>query len=94
VKIELLRECAFKALYAQCSNPDLAGYVSDDFEVIAKALLHLPGHPFLRQLLGAYASDSIPGGGKLTRSRPTHEIMAELASRFYARRHRQINPPP
>lgn len=61
-KINQLREVAFKATFKSCSDPDLSGYVSDDFEVIAIGAFSELEDAFLSALLEAYAGDSIPHG--------------------------------
>lgn len=61
-KINQLRDAAFKATFKNCSNPDLAGYVSDDFEVIAKGVAREPEDAFLAKLLETYVAHSIPCG--------------------------------
>jgi hypothetical protein len=56
-----LRELAFKAVFAATRNPDLAGYVSDDFELIAKSLGLGRRIPFAERLLADYRAGLIPG---------------------------------
>jgi len=55
-----LREAAFKAAFKHSSDPDLSGYISDDFEVIAKGAASNREDDFLTALLESYAAGTIP----------------------------------
>lgn len=60
-KVGEIRELAFKETYKITENPDLAGYVSDDLGLIAKALECHVEDPFITQLWEAYAQGIFPG---------------------------------
>jgi len=79
-QVDALREKAFKVAYKHSREPDLAGYVSDDFEVIGRGLLVTPADSFVQRLLNTYAQGRVPGAGKLSQARPTEQVIAELES--------------
>ena len=58
---EHIREAAYKAVFKHTGNPDLSGYVSDDFEIIAKGVCSGTDRVFLNGLLEAYTENTIPG---------------------------------
>jgi hypothetical protein len=59
-QILAIREQTFRKCFDACNSSDVAGYVSDDFEIIAKSqVLGLDG-PLLQQLRVAYDRCTIP----------------------------------
>jgi len=60
--IDIIREVSFKATYNHCRDSDLAAYVSDDFELISKALLTNFSNPFINALWECYKNHKIPFG--------------------------------
>lgn len=58
--IRQVREAAFKRVYQITDNPDLAGYVSDDFGLIAQAFKHQVDSGFIHRLWQAYAQGAFP----------------------------------
>jgi hypothetical protein len=70
--IDSIREAAFKVTYNHCEDSDLAGYISDDFELIAKAFLFNLDNSFINAIWLCYKKHIIPGNkidlidGKIT----------------------------
>jgi hypothetical protein len=60
--LEALRMAAFKTTFAHSSDPDLSADVSDDFEVMAKAIAHDSEQDFLLALVETYCGGNIPHG--------------------------------
>ncbi|NBF06810.1 hypothetical protein GV819_31540 [Pseudomonas sp. Fl5BN2] len=58
--IRQVREAAFKKVYQITGNPDLAGYVSDDFGLIVQAFKHQVDSGFIHRLWQAYAQGTFP----------------------------------
>ncbi len=61
-EIDIIREISFKAAYNATESADLAGYISDDFELIAKALILNYNDEWLNALAKEYVEDMIPHG--------------------------------
>jgi hypothetical protein len=55
-----IRELAFKAAYRGTDDPDFAGYVSDDFELVARAIIVGEYDPWLNGLFAAYRDGRFP----------------------------------
>jgi hypothetical protein len=60
--INALREVVFKAVFRKTGEDDLAGYASDDFELIGRALAGGTSDPFVNALWIAYAQGKFPAG--------------------------------
>lgn len=60
-RVRDIREWAFKETYRMTQNADLAGYVSDDLGLIAKALDNNVEDEFITQLWVAYSQGIFPG---------------------------------
>lgn len=60
--IDSIREISFKVLYNATESPDLAGYVSDDFGLIAEALIINYNDEWLNALAKTYLEGKIPHG--------------------------------
>lgn len=58
--ITLLREWVFKKIFSVSNNAELAGYVSDDFGLIAYYLESLTYSSWVAGLLDAYVQNSFP----------------------------------
>lgn len=59
-KIDEIRELAFKKCYEYAGTPEICGYVSDDFELFAKASVLSAEIPFLEDMMNIYRSGKIP----------------------------------
>ncbi|MBB6022387.1 hypothetical protein HNR77_003484 [Paenibacillus sp. JGP012] len=58
-----IRETAFKRTITLTGDPELAGYVSDDFGLIGCYLLHKhEQNDFVKRLLGSYRQGKLPLG--------------------------------
>lgn len=57
-----IREKAYRLVYAQSSSAGLAGYISDDFGLIADSKLLNYWDPWLSKLIACYESARIPQG--------------------------------
>lgn len=55
-----IRELAFREAFSRCASADIAGYVSDDFELIALALLLGVHDDFVAELWAVYARGEFP----------------------------------
>lgn len=60
--IEQIRERAYFLTYEKSGDGELAGYVSDDFEMIAEAVCTKQKQPWIYALLDQYISGKIPHG--------------------------------
>lgn len=60
--INELRESAYKTTYSITDNPEIAGLVSDDFELIGKAVLRDISLPWLNGLWIQYRKNLFPAG--------------------------------
>jgi hypothetical protein len=58
--VDALRRGAFLAVYAVTKHPELAGEISDDFELIAWAALLRAENPFVECLWGSYSVGAVP----------------------------------
>jgi len=58
--IDLIRELSYKKAYSATGESELAGYVSDDFELISKAILVGYDEPWLTRLVQCYVSGEFP----------------------------------
>lgn len=63
--IDELRETTFKRTYQVVVNGELAGYVSDDFDLIARALVVDYRDAWLDALWAKYQTGDFPHGGLL-----------------------------
>jgi hypothetical protein len=57
-----IRELAFKKAYQNTGNGEIAGYVSDDFDLLARAIAVGYSDPWLELLLDEYQSGRFPHG--------------------------------
>lgn len=60
--IDEIRERVFRIVFGATNSSELAGYVSDDFELIAKALLTNRNDEFVNALWSEYAAGRFPTG--------------------------------
>jgi len=60
--LKRIREVAFKAAYRHSENPDFAGYVSDDFDLVSRALISEMDDPWLNGLFAEYVAGRFPSG--------------------------------
>lgn len=60
-----VREQAYRRTFSVTQSPDLAGYVSDDFDLIARALAAGLHDPWIEQLLARYIAGELPGAHNL-----------------------------
>jgi hypothetical protein len=58
--IDPIREAAFKAAFELTQNPELAGYVSDDFGLLAIAIATDFSDPWLNGLWSSYKTGTFP----------------------------------
>lgn len=65
-KIDKIRELAFRSAFSGSNSSDLAGYVSDDFELISKAIVINSDNKWVTTLLDIYLGGGFPSG-KLVR---------------------------
>jgi hypothetical protein len=79
--LKRLRETAFKAAFRYTADADLSGYVSDDFELIAKGVTAGKEDNFLNTLLESYSIGRIPDEGGLSAERSIPSLLNDLASR-------------
>jgi hypothetical protein len=61
--IDSIREASFKKMYRISQSPDLAGYVSDDFGLIAEALCLNYQDEWINSLANEYMNNRIPCAG-------------------------------
>lgn len=59
-ELDKIRETAYKAVFSVTENSDLAAYVSDDFELIGKALALNFNDEWLTRLWSTYLKGSFP----------------------------------
>ena len=59
-KIDRIRELAFKKCFEFTGESEISGYVSDDFELIAKASAMSFASPFLEEAMKKYLAGAIP----------------------------------
>lgn len=57
-----ISELAFMRAFESSSSPDFSGYVSDDFELLSRALLVGYDSPWLTALFDAYSENRFPYG--------------------------------
>ncbi|NHZ42630.1 hypothetical protein [Massilia aquatica] len=55
-----VREAVFQTVFRLTANPDLAAYVSDDFDLITQANLHGADIAFIRRLWDSYVHGIFP----------------------------------
>jgi hypothetical protein len=60
--IERIRERAFKLCFAATGDPDLSGYVSDDFDLLARALSAEVDDEWLARVMSEYLVGRFPSG--------------------------------
>ena len=58
----MIRETAFKACFSQTENPDLAGIVSDDFDLIVRSIISGTNDPWIAGIVDCYMHNEIPRG--------------------------------
>lgn len=58
--IDTLREASYKAAFASSESPDIAAFVSDDMEMIARAVSFRINDPWLNGLWMEYKRDRFP----------------------------------
>jgi hypothetical protein len=63
--VDRIRELAYKAAFRAIGSSDLAGYVSDDFDLLARAALTAYENPWLARVLRAYEGGHFPGPATL-----------------------------
>lgn len=79
-KVNKVRELAFKAI-AVLSLGELAEYVCDDFELIAKALLVESKNSLVAALLEVYASGKFPYGDLALSNCDVNDVMKKVVGR-------------
>jgi hypothetical protein len=60
ILIDSIREFVFKAVYDFTDSSELAGYISDDFEIISKALVTKFNDEWLNAMFNEYLKNKIP----------------------------------
>lgn len=58
--VDEIRELAFRKCYEVTQSADVSGYVSDDFELLAKAALMSLDSSYLQQMKRIYSEGNIP----------------------------------
>ena len=58
--IDQIRELAFKKCYDYTEESEIAGYVSDDFELMAKASAMSLDSPYLEGMMKTYSDGGVP----------------------------------
>lgn len=61
-QVTRLCEAAFKRIYEVSEDPELAGEVSDDLDLVGRALTHHWNDPWLNGLLRTYLQHGFPHG--------------------------------
>ncbi|MCZ7606403.1 MAG: hypothetical protein M5U25_10075 [Planctomycetota bacterium] len=79
-QVDEIREAAFKAVYDATGSDELAGYVSDDFDVIARAALNDEDQCFAGAMLDDYLRALIPGGKRVPTSSSLADGLKKLQS--------------
>ena len=79
--ISRIRERAFKAAFATSSSADLAGYISDDFDLLARALCLDYESPWLSALLHSYVQGTFPTGDLLSHQSSLSATLQQCANR-------------
>ena len=74
--VDRVREVAYKQAFRATSHPDIAAYVSDDFDLIARAIVAGQDSPWLASLLSAYAHGRFPVGSPLVPAIASLSIVA------------------
>lgn len=59
-EIDLIREFAFKKCYEYSGQPEIAAYVCDDFELMAKAAAMRYDLRFVTEMMRVYTNGGIP----------------------------------
>ena len=59
-KIDEVQELAFKKCFEVAEESEISGYVSDDFELLAKASAMALESPYLEQMMKVYSNGGIP----------------------------------
>lgn len=80
--INRIRELAFKAVFSATANSDLAGYVSDDFEIISKGIAGKLRDGFLFSLVMAYSEGRIPAEPNLNSQKDVSNIIRALRGKL------------
>lgn len=80
--INRIRELAYKAVFSATANPDLAGYVSDDFEIVSKGLAAKLRDVFLNGLVKSYAESKIPAGVDVNSQTEAIDILTILRGKL------------
>ena len=76
--VDALRESAFKRAFAITRSPDVCGYISDDFGLIADAARAGVSDAWLAALAASYVSGVLPHGELPGDSRSVSEIVSEF----------------
>ncbi|MEM7602072.1 MAG: hypothetical protein AAF357_11740 [Verrucomicrobiota bacterium] len=58
--IDLIREAAFKKCFEYTEESEISGYVSDDFELMAKASAMSLDSPYLKNMMKVYSDGGVP----------------------------------
>ena len=58
--VDRIREVAYKQAFRATSHPDIAAYVSDDFDLIARAIIAGQDSPWIASLLSTYSHGRCP----------------------------------
>jgi hypothetical protein len=74
--VDRIRELAYKSAFRATSHPDIAAYVSDDFDLIARAIVARQDSPWLASLLSAYLHGRFPVASSLVPARASLSIVA------------------
>ena len=58
--IDLIREAAFKKCFEYTGESEISGYVSDDFELMAKASAMSLDSPYIKGMMNVYSDGGVP----------------------------------
>jgi hypothetical protein len=76
--LERLRELAYKTTFGHTSSPDLAGYVSDDFELIGRAVIFGIDDPWINGLLQDYRDHRLPSASTKVTDESLNQLIHSL----------------
>ena len=76
--VEALRESAFKRAYSITEHPEICGYVSDDFGLLADVLRADLADTWATSLFSCYCSGKFPHGELSPASAPLNEAIDEF----------------
>ncbi|MEE9338015.1 MAG: hypothetical protein V3U87_08050 [Methylococcaceae bacterium] len=80
-ELSIIQELSFKKTYDLTQNGELASYVSDDFELIAKALSIESHNLWISSLLDVYCSGRFPSGEINTINKHITTVLKKLAEK-------------